>query len=150
MPKKPEQTKKRKPVDFIFLVTVLLLLALGIVMVLSASSPTALAEDGDSYTYVAKQAQFAVLGIIFMFIISYIDYRKYEKFYKLIYIACLVLLLLVPLIGYEVGGAKRWIAIAGQFSVQPSEAVKIGLIVFFAAYLARNKDNLKNFQKRCN
>lgn len=136
-----KQTKK-KPFDFIMLVTVLLLLALGIVMVLSASSPTALAENGDSYTYVKKQGQFAIIGLIAMFIISNIDYRKYEKLYKIAYIGSIILLLLVPLLGYEVGGAKRWINVFGLFTVQPSEAVKIGMIIFFAAYLSRHKNEL--------
>lgn len=144
---KPKQINRKKPVDFILLVTVLLLLALGIVMVLSASSPTALAEDGDSYSYVKKQAQFAVLGIVLMLIISKIDYRFYRKFYKLIYIACIILLLLVPLIGYEVGGAKRWINILGITSIQPSEIVKIGMIMFYAAYLAKKRDEIKTLKK---
>lgn len=148
MPKqKTKNNNRRKPVDFIMLVTVLLLLASGIVMVLSASSPTALAEDGDSYSYVKKQAKFAVMGIIAMIIISNIDYKRYKKYYKIIYLATLVLLALVPIIGYEVGGAKRWINVANLFSLQPSEIAKIGMIVFFAAYLAKKGDDIKKLTK---
>ena len=55
--------KRYRPVDFILCITVLLLLALGIVMVLSASSPAALAESGNSYTYVTKQAISAAIGL---------------------------------------------------------------------------------------
>lgn len=97
---------------------------------------------GNSYTYVKKQAQFAIAGLAAMIIISNIDYRKYEKLYKIVYIVSLISLLLVPLIGYEVGGAKRWINVAGLFSIQPSEAAKIGMIMFFATYLSRHKDEL--------
>ena len=61
--------------DFILCITILLLLSLGIIMVLSASAPSALAETKSSYTYVSKQAAFAIIGIILMFIISKIDYR---------------------------------------------------------------------------
>lgn len=50
-----------KPFDFILFITVLVLLAMGIVMVLSASSPQALSESGNSYSYVTRQAIFAVL-----------------------------------------------------------------------------------------
>lgn len=50
-----------KPFDFILFITVLVLLAMGIVMVLSASSPQALSESGNSYYYVARQAIFAAL-----------------------------------------------------------------------------------------
>lgn len=145
--KTKQKNNRKKPVDFIMLVTILLLLALGIVMVLSASSPTALAESGDSYSYVKKQAGFAVVGIAAMLVISNIDYKEYRKFYKLAYIGSIVLLLLVPLIGYEVGGAKRWINVADLFSIQPSEIAKIGIIIFFAAYLAKKKDDIKTLKK---
>lgn len=146
MPKQQTRVnnKKEKPLDFIMLVTVLLLLALGIVMVLSASSPKALAEDGNSYSYVERQLVFAVMGIAGMLIISQIDYKAYRKWYKIAYIGSIGLLLLVPLIGYEAGGAKRWIDIFGLFSLQPSEIAKIGMIIFFAAYLAKMKDKIKN------
>ena len=60
--------------DFILCITVLLLLALGVVMVLSASAPSALSETGDSYSYVKKQAAFAIIGIVAMFFISKIDW----------------------------------------------------------------------------
>ena len=70
--------------DFILLITVILLLSLGLIMVLSASSPTSLAETGDdSYSYFRKQAGFAIVGVIAMLFISKIDYRFWKKFYKI-------------------------------------------------------------------
>lgn len=149
MPKSKNRSKvnKSKPLDFVLLVTILLLLALGIVMILSASSPTSLAETGNSYTYVTKQIKFAILGITLMIIISKIDYKRYEKLYKLAYIASVIILALVPIIGYEVGGAKRWINVLGITSFQPSEIAKIGIIIFFAGYLSKNRDDLKNLKK---
>ena len=59
-----------KQIDFILLVVIILLLSLGIIMVLSASAPSALSETGNSYTYVTKQAIFAVLGFGVMFFFS--------------------------------------------------------------------------------
>ena len=134
---------KNKPVDFILCITVLLLLALGIIMVLSASSPSAFSETGDSYSYVKKQAVSAVIGLIAMFVISKIDYKIYKHLYKIAYIGSILLLAIVPIIGTEAGGAKRWIDL-GFTTFQPSELAKIGLIIFFAAYLAQNRDKLKN------
>ena len=134
--------------DFILLITVILLLSLGLIMVLSASSPTSLAETGDdSYSYFRKQAIFAVVGVITMLFISKIDYRYWKKFYKIAYIASIVLLLmvLIPGIGVSAGGAKRWINLGVQF--QPSELAKIGLIIFYASYLTDHKDELKDFKK---
>ena len=63
--------------DFILLITVILLLSLGLIMVLSASSPTSLAETGDdSYSYFRKQAGFAIVGVIAMLFISKIGFGK--------------------------------------------------------------------------
>lgn len=129
--------------DFVLCITVLLLLSLGLIMVLSASSPSALAETGDdSYLYFRRQGIFAILGLIAMLFISKIDYRFYKKFYKIAYWGSVALLLLVvvPGIGRSVNGAKRWVTLGMQF--QPSEIAKIGLIVFYAAYLSDKKKEL--------
>lgn len=96
-----------KPFDFVLLAIVFIMLALGIVMVLSASSPTSLAETGSSYGYVKTQALSAVLGMSVMFIVSKIDYRIYQKFDKLIYISVIILLLSVALIGASEGRSKK-------------------------------------------
>lgn len=142
---KVNNKKDKNNVDFTIVVTLILLLSLGIIMVLSASSPTALAEDGDSYSYVKKQLLFAALGLTGMFVISKIDYRIYQKMYKPIYLFTILLLLAVPVVGYEVAGAKRWINLFGITSFQPSEVAKIGLILFFAAYLVKYRDTLKKW-----
>ncbi len=153
MQKRPNKVKKvskfvNNQFDFLLCITILLLLSLGIIMVLSASAPSALATENDSYAFVRKQAGFAVLGIALMFIISKIDYRFYKKYYWMIYfISCAILLLvIVPGIGRTVKGATRWINLGfGQF--QPSEITKIGLIIFYAGYLSDHKDDLKSFFK---
>ena len=132
------------PIDYTLLITVLLLLSLGLIMVLSASSPTALSEGRSSYAYFIKQAGFAMVGIVMMIGLSKLDYRIYKKFYLLAYLVAFLLLVAVLAIGKEANGAKRWIIIAGQ-SFQPSEAVKFCMIVFYATVLTKNKDSLKDF-----
>lgn len=134
--------------DFILFVIIIILLSLGIVMVLSASAPSAIAESGNSYSYVIQQLKAAILGIILMLIISKIDYRLYKKFYKAIYwISVLILLLvLIPGLGLSSNGATRWIELK-FIQFQPSELTKIGLIVFYAGYLADHKSELKSFWK---
>ena len=135
-------------IDYILLITVLLLLALGLIMVLSASSPKALAESGNSYSYFIKQAIFAILGLVCMFFISKIDYKRYKRFYVIGYIVSLVLLALVltPL-GKEVNGAQRWIGISKQLSFQPSEIVKFLLIIFYAQWLTIDRNELNKYWK---
>lgn len=144
-----KETEKKKSYDFILFMTVLILLALGIIMVLTASSPSALATTGSSYTYVSKQLFSAAIGIACMLVISKIDYRKYERFYKVIYAISIIVLLLVlvPGLGRTVNGARRWISLPIVSSMQPSELTKLGLIVFFAAYLSKTRSDLKHIWK---
>lgn len=134
-------------VDFTLVITVLLLLAIGLIMVLSASSPSALSESGNSYKYFSKQLLFAILGIVAMAAISKIDYRFYQKFYKHAWWISLIMLVLVLIIGKEVNGAKRWIYITETLSFQPSEFVKIFMIVFYAGLLTKNRDQLEGYKK---
>ena len=135
------------PIDFTLLITILLLLSIGLVMVLSASSPSALAESGNSYSFFSKQLIFAILGIIAMLFISKIDYRFYQKFYKHSWVIALVLLALVLIAGKTVNGAKRWIYITDALSFQPSELVKMLMIIFYAGILVKNRDDLGLYGK---
>ena len=137
----------KNPIDFTLLITILLLLSIGLIMLLSASSPSALSESGNSYAYFFRQAIFAVAGLFMMWIISNIDYRFYQKYYKLAYIVAFLLLLAVPFIGRTVNGAKRWIYVTDTLSVQPSEFAKILMIIFYAAILVKNRDELDKYGK---
>ena len=147
-----EKTNKKKvsffnnPLDYTLLITILLLLSLGLIMVLSASSPTSLAESGTSYTYFIKQAIFAIAGLFAMGIISKINYRVYKSFYKFVYVLSIILLALVLVIGTSSNGAKRWIYIGGQ-SFQPSEFVKLFIIIFYAGLLTKDREELPKFWK---
>ena len=138
-----------KPFDFILFIVVLILLGMGITMVLSASSPMSLSTTSSSYTYVSKQAIAAVLGIIVMLIISKIDYKILSRFYKIIWIVSIVGLaaVMIPGIGVTVKGATRWIKFPVFGTIQPSEITKLGLIIFFAAYLTKHRNELKKLWK---
>ena len=138
---------KKKQVDFVLILIIIILLLFGIVMILSASAPSALAETGSSYTYVVSQIQFAILGLAVMWAASKVDYRLYKKLYWPIYwfSVGILLLVLIPGLGVNSGGASRWINLG--FTFQPSEVTKIGLIIFYAGYLTDHKDDLKSFKK---
>lgn len=133
------------PIDFTLVITILLLLTIGLIMVLSASSPSALSESGNSYKYFSKQLIFAILGLIAMAFISKIDYRFYQKFYKHAWWIALILLALVLLIGRSVNGAKRWIYVTETLSFQPSELVKFLMIIFYAGILVKDRDELGKY-----
>ena len=152
MSKKKKKSRKfssflRNPVDYTLVITILLLLAIGLVMVLSASSPTALSESGNSYKYFAKQLIFAGAGVVAMIMISKIDYRFYQRFYKRAWWLSLILLVLVLIAGREVNEAKRWIYITETISFQPSEIVKFLMIIFYAGILVKDKSELNKYVK---
>ena len=135
------------PIDFTLIITIFLLLSIGLIMLLSASSPSALSESGNSYSYFSRQLIFAILGIIAMMIISKIDYRFYQKFYKHAWWIALILLALVLVAGRTVNGAKRWIYVTETLSLQPSELVKMLMIIFYAGILVKNRDELNKYGK---
>lgn len=132
--------------DFGMLVTIIILLCFGLVMVSSASSYHALTTYGNSNYLFTRQLIFAVLGVIFMLIISKINYRIFAKWSMPFYIVALVLLILVltPL-GVSVNGATRWLGF-GSFRFQPSEIMKIALVIGTAAYIAKNYKKMNNIK----
>ena len=73
-----------------------------------------------------------IIGVAVMLILSLIDYGTYTRMRWIIYLTGCVLLILVLLIGNTVGGATRWIEIGIRF--QPSDLMKLCMIVFFAGY----------------
>ncbi|MDP4179778.1 MAG: putative lipid II flippase FtsW [Bacillota bacterium] len=141
--------KGKRPFDFWIFISVLMLLSIGIIMLFSASYPSAYYyHSGNAYYFVEKQLLFAILGLIGMFIIMRIDYHKLGKISPILFIICLVLLALVriPGIGSKLNGAYRWIFI-GPISFQPSELLKISVILFFSYSLSKRRESLKYFFK---
>ncbi len=82
-----------------------------------------------------------------MAFISKIDYRFYQKFFKHAWIIAFILLIIVLVAGRTVNGAKRWIYITETLSFQPSEIVKLLMIIFYAGILTVNRDNLGKYGK---
>ena len=132
--------------DFGMLITIIILLCAGIVMVASASSYYALSNYNNSNYFLVRQLFFGIIRFIFMIIISNIDYKRYKKWGYLFYIICLVLLVLVltPL-GQTRNGAKRWLGF-GALVFQPSEIMKIGLVIGMSTYLSLNYKKLTSFK----
>jgi len=117
-------------------------------MVYSSSYVWADNKYADAFFYVKRQLLFAGLGIVAMFATMIIPYMTWKKYAKGLLIACFVLLVLVliPNIGLIRGGARSWIGV-GAFSIQPSEFMKLGLIIFLAFYLERNQKYITSFKK---
>ena len=88
---------------------------------------------------VGKQTRGLILGIVAMIIISLIDYHFVLKFYWLEYALAIALLVAVYFFGDKGGGAARWFVLFG-IRFQPSELVKILLILFYAQFIMKHKD----------
>ena len=132
--------------DYPLLVITLILLLFGLIMLLSASTPSSLAETGDSYSIFKKQAAFAIVGVVIASGVSFFNYRIIESKFiqKALYGMCFVLTVSVLVMGASSGGATRWITIPGLFTFQPSELIKLCIILFYAGYLPTLKDKVKN------
>ncbi len=119
-------------VDRPFLILVLVLLGFGLIMMFSASYAWGL-EQGDGYFYIKKQAIFAVIGLGVMWFASIVDYHNYlntKVAFGFFALMCL-LTLYTAIAGTATADASRWIVI-GSFRFQPSELLKISLIIVFA------------------
>lgn len=146
-----EQKLARGPIDLPFLALVMLLTGVGLITLLSASFPSAMYNlspnvtdtGGDPLYYFIRQARFAAVGVVAMFIISKIDYQQFRwmSIFVLIGSILLMLLVFVPGIGKSGGGATRWIKL-GPVRFQPSEIAKVGIILYFAAGLSKRNSQL--------
>ena len=131
----------------IFMITAILV-AIGIVMIYSASSIYAYSSIGDSLYFLNRHLLYLLLGIVMMFVAMTIDLDMLKKFAKPMALVAILLLVLVlvPHIGRETGGAKRWFKM-GPFSFQPSEFAKIAMIIYIADFVSRKGPLIKSFWK---
>ncbi len=146
--KKLERKQKRivmGEIDYTFLVIVILIVAAGLVVLLSASAPAGLAQEGgNSYSFFIKQAACAALGFVGMWFVSRINYERYKSFLPLAMGICILLLILVliPGLGRRINGSRRWLN-TPIIPVQPSEFVKPIIAMFFALMIEKGNLNLK-------
>lgn len=134
--------------DFLLIAVTLTLLSIGLIMVYSASAVWASYKFDDAFYFAKRQLLFAGLGIGAMFIVMNIHYWTWRSWSKVLLLACFILLILVliPGVGRVRGGASSWLGV-GAFSIQPSEFVKMGLIIFLAKYLSENQKYVTTIKK---
>ncbi|HEX3032174.1 MAG TPA: putative lipid II flippase FtsW [Bacillota bacterium] len=135
----------RRPPDFILFCTVLALLVYGLIMVFSASEVSAYYRyDGDIFYFFKKQLLWATIGLGGMFVLIKYDFRKLRALVwpALAGSLSLLILVLIPGVGKVVNGAQRWIDL-GFTGFQPSELVKLSLVMFVAHLAALQKQNIR-------
>lgn len=125
-----------------------LLLIIGIVMLSSASAVLSYQKFGTPYYYTIHQLLFGLIpGLALLYITSRVDYHHWRTLALPFLMGSIVLLVLVflPGIGYEYGGARRWIHI-GPLLFQPSEVVKLSLLLYLATWLSvKGAKHVQNF-----
>ncbi|MBI4396074.1 MAG: FtsW/RodA/SpoVE family cell cycle protein, partial [Elusimicrobia bacterium] len=120
------------------------LLVFGWVVLYSASALVAESRFGDQYYYLKKQMIWSGIGLAGLLIFSRINLKIVQRSARLIYVGMVVLLGLVLLVGHEVGGAKRWLRVAG-LGIQPSEFAKLSIVLLLADFLDRKRSKLSEF-----
>ena len=146
------KTQHAKPdYDQGLLWTSLLLLALGTVMVYSASIAIAGSNRYTGYQesyYLFRHLMFVGVSLLFGFIAFQIPVRVWQKMAPYLFILGIVLLVLVliPGVGREVNGSKRWISLY-VVNFQPSELMKLFAVLYAADYAIRKADHLQSFTK---
>lgn len=121
--------------DWVLVLVALCIAALGILQIYSATIDTAWRSAW------WKQAVFLAAGLLVMWITTRIDYHTLLGQAPALYVVSLALLVLTPLIGALVWGSRRWIPVGFGFKFQPSEFVKLVLILLIARYLAELKSD---------
>ncbi|MBA4392236.1 MAG: rod shape-determining protein RodA, partial [Desulfobacca sp.] len=124
-------------IDWTLLLLVFMLIVIGVVNLYSA---TFQAEAGKGSSIYLKQIYWAGFGFLFLLIILFFDYHLLLPVAYPMYWISILLLLGVLLFGRTISGSQRWLAVA-SFSFQPSELVKISLILALAKYFFVNDFN---------
>jgi len=140
--------KARSAPDIWIIVPTLLLLTIGVIMVYSASAVLAFHDFGDSFYYLKRQLLFAALGVVAMFFTMNVDYMIWKKYAKIALLLCffLLVIVLIPGVGVVRGGARSWLGI-GAFGIQPSEFMKMGMILFLSKMLSEQQAKITQFTK---
>ena len=140
---------RNKNIDYILLFAVIIISIFGVLMIYTSSNIWAEYKFDDPFKYLKMQSIFLIIGLIAMITISKIPYTYYKDKANIILLVCFLLLILVliPGIGKIRNGSRSWFGIGG-FGIQPSEFMKLGLIIFVSKYLSNNDRNIKDI-KRC-
>lgn len=143
--RKPDKNRRRSSdtavkgsIDWMLVIIVLALLVYGLVMLYSASSYQAQIKFQNPAYYVIRQAIFTAGALVLMFLTAMIPHKWIEKLAIPAFIIAVTAMALVKTpLGYEVNGAVRWLNINNKITIQPSEILKVAMIIILATLLSR-------------
>jgi cell division protein FtsW len=131
--------------DAQLVIAVLVLMTLGLVMVASASISIASRELGDPLFYFWRQSIYVCIGLASMLVATRIPLELWHRTSPVLLGVGVLLLMLVfiPGIGREVNGSMRWVSL-GPLNLQPSEPMKLFMVLYLAGYLVRRRELVRN------
>lgn len=134
--------------DFVLVVLISILTIIGLIMISSASVVMSRTVANQSNYYLFSQAGAAAIGLILLYVFSKIDYRFWAKISPILLGLSIVLLVAVflPGIGFSHNGAARWINL-GFMNLQPSEPIKLALIIFLASWFEKKGDDVRSLTR---
>jgi len=132
--------------DPVLLFTFTALVSIGMLMVYSASLPVAIQTTGNGFSIAFRHLIHLAIGLSLMFFVMHTRVRYWQVMgpYLLLGGIALLILVLIPGFGVHVNGSSRWLNL-GLFNVQPSEFVKLFVVIYMSGYLVRRKDRLREF-----
>jgi len=132
--------------DYLLLVLLFALVVFGLIMISSVSVVVSYDTFGDSHQFFKDQLVSALIGLVVFLVVSKINYRFWKKYALLMLIVTLGLLIMVfiPGLSFEHGGARRWILI-GPIFFQPSEVIKLTFLFYLSAWLTKKGEEIKDF-----
>ncbi|MBI3596897.1 MAG: putative lipid II flippase FtsW [Nitrospirae bacterium] len=124
----------------------LLLMVTGLVMIYSASAVLAGRQYGDSLFFFKRQILWAAVGLIALGIVSHVPYEVWNRMALPLVLMTVILLglVLIPGIGIELNGSRRWFRL-GPLTLQPSEAARLCAVIYLARYLMKKRNRLDDF-----
>ena len=131
--------------DFPLLAGCMALLGLGLVMIASSSSEIAAVNLGNTHYNTIRHLVYLLLGVVACGLTMMVPMSEWQKHSGKLLLLSVVLLILVliPGIGREVNGARRWIGVS-LFNIQPSEVAKVAAVLFMASYLVRRQKQVRD------
>ena len=145
-----ETTGRGGRIDLSLLLQTLLLLCIGVLMVLSASFAGAYYDlqgetGGNAAWYFLHQSVYAAAGVGVMLLCAKVPMEVYRRAAPMGMLLSLLSLVLVLIVGVKVNGARRWISL-GFITFQPSELVKVAVILYFPVLICRYGDRMRSFR----
>jgi cell division protein FtsW len=138
--------KTKGHIDWLILIPIIALMLFSISFVYAASASNSAVKFGDSEKLFLNHAIRVFLGIGIIFFFSRIDYHVYSKYSIYLLLIGIVTLISVFFFGTTAKGASRWLSL-GPFSFQPSEFVKLVMVIHFSSLLAKKQAFIKDFER---